>query len=113
MLQYYVIRTRLITLYCMNFFEQLNYRRLELGRKQHSIAEVTGIAPSHVSTILKGQRDVQASTLKAFADALDSEWVLIPKHLRADVERLLSGKPVGPDDVPSTVDQLFGAKRDE
>lgn len=102
-----------VTLKRMKFFDQLNQRRMQLGRKQHSIAKVTGIAAPHVSTILKGQRDVQASTLDALAAAVDAEWVLVPKHLLAEVERLLSGKAVGPDDVDSTVDQLFGGKRDE
>jgi transcriptional regulator with XRE-family HTH domain len=97
----------------MNFFEQLNQRRVQLHRKQHEVAQLTGIAAPHVSTILKGQKDVQASTLAALADAVDAQWVLVPKHMLAEVERLLSGKAVGPDDVDSTVDQLFGRKRDE
>lgn len=97
----------------MNFFEQLNQRRLRLGRKQQDVAQLTGIAAPHVSTMLKGQKDVQASTLAALADAVDAEWVLVPKHLMPEVQRLLSGKAVGPDDVDSTVDQLFGGKSDE
>lgn len=97
----------------MNFFEQLHRRRLQLRRTQHSIAQVTGMTSPHVSNILKGQKDAQASTLEALADALDAQWVLVPKHLLPEVQRLLSGKAIGPDEAPSTVDQLFAGGANE
>jgi hypothetical protein len=58
--------------------------------------------------MLASGRDMRASTLDALASALDAQWVLVPKHLVPEVERLLSGKGIGPDDAPSSIERLLG-----
>ncbi|WP_245845207.1 helix-turn-helix domain-containing protein [Noviherbaspirillum humi] len=78
-----------------------------LDRNLAEISQLTGMPASHISTILNGRKDAQASTLEALASAMDAKWMLIPRHLLPEVERLLAGKAVGPDDVPSTIDRLF------
>lgn len=60
-----------------------------------------------VSNVLSGKVDSRIGTCEALADAMDASLVLIPKHLLPEVARLLSGKAIGPDDVPSTVDRLL------
>jgi transcriptional regulator with XRE-family HTH domain len=97
----------------MDFFSQLQQRRAQLGKTHRALSEATGIASPNVSNIITGKKDVKASTLQAMADALDARWMLIPKHLLPEVERLLSGKAIGPDQVPSTVERLFGGATDE
>jgi hypothetical protein len=44
---------------------------------------------------------------------LNTTWVLVPKHLLPEVQRLMSGKTVGPDDTPSTIDQIYGYEHAE
>ena len=63
---------------------------------------------SSVSKLLNGKSEAKSGTLHALADALNANWVLVPKHLMPEVERLLSGKVIGPDDTPSTIDKIFG-----
>jgi transcriptional regulator with XRE-family HTH domain len=92
----------------LDFFSQLQLRRKQLGKTIQSVADATGMAAPNVSNIISGKKDAQASTLQALADSLDARWVLVPKHLMPEVERLLSGKTIGPDQVPSTMDRLFG-----
>jgi len=64
-----------------------------------------------VSNVLGGKVDARVGTVEALANAMDANLVLIPKHLLPEVERLLSGKTIGPDDVPSTVDRIFGGRK--
>jgi transcriptional regulator with XRE-family HTH domain len=97
----------------MNFFGQLKERKDRLGKNLSMLAGLTGMSAPHISNILNGLKDAQASSLDALADAMDAKWVLVPKHLLPEIERLLSGKAIAPDDVPSTVDRLFGRNADE
>ena len=97
----------------MKFSEQLSARRAQSKRTLQQIHSVTGIAASSVSKLLNGKSEAKAGTLEALAAALGAQWVLVPRHLLPDVQRLLSGKAVGPDQAPSTVDQLFGSGADE
>lgn len=97
----------------MTTFEQLRTRKTELGKSLEDISYLTGISAPHLSNIFRGKKDAQASTLDAVADALDAKWVLVPRHLQSEVARLLSGQTVGPDNVPSTVDRLFGGDANE
>lgn len=97
----------------MKLSEQLSARRAQSKRTLQQIHEVTGIATSSVSKLLNGKSEAKAGTLEALADALNAAWVLVPKHLLPDVQRLLSGKAIGPDEAPSTVDQLFGGGADD
>ncbi|MDM5181493.1 helix-turn-helix transcriptional regulator [Massilia sp. DJPM01] len=97
----------------MKISEQLSARRAKSDRTLQQIHDVTGIATSSISKLLSGKSDAKAGTLEALADALDATWVLVPKHLLPEVQRLLSGKAIGPDEAPSTVDQLFGGGANE
>lgn len=97
----------------MKLSEQLSARRAQSDRTLLQIHDVTGLATSSVSKLLSGKSEAKAGTLEALADALDATWVLVPKHLLPEVQRLLSGKAIGPDEAPSTVDQLFGGGANE
>lgn len=92
----------------MKISEQLSARRAQTDRTLQQVHDVTGIAASTISKILTGKAEAKSDTLEALADSLDATWVLVPKHLLPEVTRLLSGKAIGPDEAPSTVDQLFG-----
>ena len=91
----------------MTLFEQLHQRRSQQGKTLQSLASLTAMSVSQVSNVLGGKLDSRLSTFEALADAMDASLVLIPKHLLPEVARLLSGKTIGPDDVPSTVDRLL------
>lgn len=91
----------------MTVFEQLQQRRRLLGKTLQSLASLTAMSVPQVSNVLAGKVDSRLGTVEALADAMDASLVLIPKHLLPEVSRLLSGKSIGPDDVPSTVDRLL------
>ncbi|RXZ32338.1 XRE family transcriptional regulator [Oxalobacteraceae bacterium CAVE-383] len=91
----------------MTVFEQLKNRRGKLGKTLQSLADLTAMSVPQVSNALNGKVDSRLSTLEALADAMDASLVVIPKHLLPEVSRLLSGKTIGPDDVPSTVDRFL------
>jgi predicted transcriptional regulator len=93
----------------MTVFQQLQQRRSQLGKTLQNLASLTAMSVPQVSNVLSGKVDSRLSTFEALADAMDASLVLIPKHLLPEVARLLSGKTIGPDDVPSTVDRLLGA----
>jgi hypothetical protein len=95
----------------MGFKSQINARRKLLNRTIPEIAEYVAIQPPNLYRMLASDRDMRGSTLDALAAALDAQWMLIPKHLVPEVERLLSGKTIGPDDVPSSVERLLGDKQ--
>lgn len=97
----------------MKLSELVSARRAQSNRTLQQIHDVTGIAISSISKLLSGKSEAKAGTLEALADALDATWVLVPKHLLPEVQRLLSGKAIGPDEAPSTVDQLFGGCANE
>lgn len=91
----------------MSIVEQLQQRRSQQGKTLQSLATLTAMSVPQVSNVLSGKLDSRLSTFEALADAMDASLVLIPKHLLPEVSRLLSGKTIGPDDVPSTVDRLL------
>jgi hypothetical protein len=95
----------------MSFKSQINARRKLLNRTIPEIAEYVAIQSPNLYRMLASDRDMRGSTLDALAAALDAQWMLIPKHLVPEVERLLSGKTIGPDDVPSSVERLLGDKQ--
>lgn len=91
----------------MKVFEQLQQRRDQLGKTLQTISTLTAMSVPQVSNVLSGKVDSRLSTVEALADAMDASLVLIPKHLLPELARLLSGKTIGPDDIPSTVDRLL------
>jgi transcriptional regulator with XRE-family HTH domain len=95
----------------MSQIDQIQARRRQLGKPVQEIAATIAMAPSNLYRALSSRRDMRASSLNAMAAALDAEWVLVPKHLLPEVERLLAGKQIGPDDVPSSIDRLFGTSQ--
>jgi len=80
-----------------------------LGKTLQELASLTAMSVPQVSNVLNGKVDSRLSTCQALADAMDANLVVVPKHLLPEISRLLSGKTIGPDDVPSTVDRLLGA----
>ena len=92
----------------MTVFAQLQQRRGELGKTLQSLSNLTAMSVPQVSNALSGKVDARLSTLEALADAMDASLLVVPKHLLPEVLRVLSGKTIGPDDVPSTVDRLLG-----
>lgn len=91
----------------MKVFQQLQQRRGQLGKTLQTISTLTAMSVPQVSNVLSGKVDSRLSTVEALADAMDASLVLIPKHLLPELARLLSGKTIGPDDIPSTVDRLL------
>lgn len=93
----------------MSITEQFQQRRRQLSRSLQDISNLTGLSVPQLSNVLAGKVDSRISTFEALADSLDAGLVLVPKHLMPEVSRLLSGKTIGPDDVPSVADRLLGA----
>ncbi|MBI3713968.1 MAG: helix-turn-helix domain-containing protein [Burkholderiales bacterium] len=94
----------------MDFIAQLRLRRKSSGKTVPELSRITGIEVSNLYRTLKSEADVRSSTLGDLASALDCQWVLVPKHLLPEIERLISGKPIGMDDAPSTVDRFLADK---
>jgi hypothetical protein len=92
----------------MSFIHQLNARRKSLKRTIPEIAGYIAMQPSNLYRVFAAERDMRGSTLDALAAALDAQWMLVPKHVVPQVERLLSGKSVGPDDAPSSIERMLG-----
>ncbi|OFA03864.1 helix-turn-helix domain-containing protein [Duganella phyllosphaerae] len=95
----------------MTIFQQLQQRRHHQGKTLQSLATVTGMSVPQVSNVLGGKVDARFGTVEALANALDASVVVVPRHLLPEVERLLSGKAIGPDDVPSSVDRFLAGTR--
>lgn len=91
----------------MALLKQLQARRAAINKPMAEIASYVAMAPSNLYRMLASNRDVKASTLEALAAAMDAEWVLVPKHLKGEVDRLLSGKSLAPDNVPSAVQRML------
>jgi transcriptional regulator with XRE-family HTH domain len=95
----------------MSLIDQIKDRQKMTGKTVREIASVVGMDPANVYRVLRSPKDVRESTLEGLAGALDAKWMLVPKHLLPEVERLISGKAVGLDDSPSSLDMLFGENR--
>lgn len=95
----------------MNFFSQIRARRVALDKPAADIARDLAMKLPNLYRLLTGKHDAKASTLSALAASLNAEWVLVPKHLLPEVDRLLAGKTLAPDDVPSTMERLLEGPR--
>lgn len=91
----------------MKFFDQIHVRRVALGKSPTDIAREIAMQLPNVYRLLSGKHDAKASTLDALAASVNAEWVLVPKHLLPEVNRLLSGKTLAPDDVPSAMERML------
>lgn len=95
----------------MAFLEQLSARRKALKRPVREVAAYVAMDSANVYRLLAGNRDVRASTLDALAAALDAKWVLVPKHLLPEIERVLLGMSPVPDEIPSSVQRMLKGKK--
>ena len=91
----------------MNFVDQLRTRRVALGKSPKDISREIAVQLPNLYRLLTGKHDMKGSTLDALAASLNAEWVLIPKHLLPEVYRLLSGKTLAPDNVPSAMERML------
>lgn len=91
----------------MNTIDQLRKRREVQGKTLDDLAVLTGLANTTISQILSGKRDSRVGTCELLAAAMDANLVLIPNHLMPEVQRLLSGKAIGPDDVPTAAEMIL------
>lgn len=94
----------------MRIGEQLQRRRATLGKTLQSIADLTAMSVPQVSNAMTGKVDSRISTVEALADAMNATYVLVPKHLLPEIQRLLSGKAIGPDDVPTAAERILASK---
>lgn len=92
----------------MDTIEQLRKRRQEQGKTLEALSQLTGLANASISQILSGKRDPRVGTCELLAAAMDANLVLIPNHLMPEVQRLLSGKAIGPDNVPTAAEMILG-----
>jgi transcriptional regulator with XRE-family HTH domain len=87
--------------------EQLKKRRLEMNIVLEDLANATLIAPGAISQILNGKRDARLSSCESLAAAMNANLMVIPYHLMPEVNRLLSGQAIGPDDVPTAAEMIL------
>jgi transcriptional regulator with XRE-family HTH domain len=96
----------------MSFHSQIKQLIVSRGALPARLAEVVGMARPNLVTTLSGKRDTRGSTLEAVADALDAEWVLVPKERLEAVRRTLEGHDTGPDkEAKSAVEMYFEKKQ--
>lgn len=95
----------------MSFAEQLESRRKSLDRSVKQLSGLLGIATQNLYRLLRGRYDMKASTLDGLADALDARWVLVPKSALPEVERLVQGRKIEADDIPSSIERLLGGQK--
>lgn len=91
----------------MHFVDKLRARRLVSGKSPKDIARDVAMQLPNLYRLLSGKHDMKGSTLDALAASLDAEWVLVPKHLLPEINRLLSGKTLAPDNVPSAMERML------
>lgn len=91
----------------MDTREQLKQRRAQQGTTLLELAELTGLDTSVISHTLSGKRDSRISTYESLAGAMDAKLVVVPVYLLPEIERLLSGKAIGPDDVPTAAELIL------
>lgn len=95
----------------MNFLDQIRDRRAVLKKPVPVIAQEIAMQLPNLYRLLTGRHDTKASTLEALAATLNAEWVLVPKHLAPEVARLLSGKTLAPDAIPSAIERMLDANK--
>jgi len=95
----------------LNFLDQIRSRRLLLGKPVPVIGREIAMQLPNLYRVLTGKHDTKASTLEALAASLNAEWVLVPKHFVPEVARLVSGKTLALDDVPSAIERMLDANK--
>lgn len=94
----------------MRTIQQLKQRRMVLRKTLKELERLTDIDKSVISNTLNGKRDSRLSTVEALAGALNASLMVVPNHILPEVLRLLSGKTVGPDDVPTAVERILAGE---
>lgn len=80
---------------------------------QAALARQAGLSRMTINKIETGAVDPQVSTLEEVARALDVEFLVVPRHLKADLEAFLRsggrylGQPAGAEAPKSVVDQIL------
>jgi transcriptional regulator with XRE-family HTH domain len=98
-------------MYDMSYLNQLKQLIDRRGVTLARLAELVGMARPNLVTALSGKHDTRGSTLEAVADALNAEWVLVPKEQIAAVRRTLEGHDTGPDRQAKTAVEIFLEKK--
>jgi len=91
----------------MKTLEQLQGQRTLQRKTLQELQSMTGLNASVISNSLSGKRDSRLSTIETLADALNSSLVIVPNYLLPEVQRLISGKVIGPDDVPTAAELIL------
>lgn len=91
----------------MSIIQQLSERRIQQGLTLKELEKLTGLDTSVISHTLSGNRDSRLSTVEALAGAMNASLVAVPNYLLPEVLRLMSGKAIGPDDVPSAAERIL------
>lgn len=98
----------------MNILDELVAVRKTQGVTQSALAVRAGLSRITINKLENGVVDPQLSTLVEYGRALDVELMVVPSHLRAELEsfirsggRLLA-QPTGAGGPPSVVDQVLG-----
>ena len=84
--------------------ETIRARRLALGLSQTEAARRSGIQQRQVSSFERGG-GVTLSTLLKLAQALEVEFMPVPREDMAKLESLLRGKPEPAPSAPSLLDR--------
>ncbi len=98
----------------MNIVDELSSLRKTHGVTQAELASRAGLSRVTVNKIENGAVDPQLSTLEEYGRALDVELMVVPRHLRADLEAFLKSggrylaQPTGAAAPKSVVDQVLG-----
>lgn len=91
----------------MSIIQQLHERRIQQRLTFKALEKLTGLDASVISHTLSGKRDSRLSTMDALAGAMNTSLVAVPNHLLPEVLRLMSGKVIGPDDVPTAAERIL------
>jgi hypothetical protein len=89
------------------FVTQIKELLFQRGLPSEALVERAGKAALDYQHGLKEGGEVQSSSLRALADALNAEWLLVPtEHLR-DVRRMLDAEGAMPDYSAPTAAELY------
>lgn len=102
--------TQLRIINSMKPLEQIQQLRAQQNKTLRQLADLTGLDPAVISNTLNGKRDSRIGTIEALASALNSSLVVVPNYRLPEVMRILSGKAIGPDDVPTAAEQILAGK---
>jgi transcriptional regulator with XRE-family HTH domain len=71
----------------------LTQRRKARGLSQRELGERTGLSKQTVTTIETGTGNPRLASLLAYADALDMEWIVVPREAADALKSRMPGAP--------------------